>query len=65
LPFTSRAWRALQEAVGAAIAAHQGFTGTRELLIGLLAEDRSRAAAVLKDSGVTLALLRRHDALPS
>ena len=65
LPFTSLAWRALQEAVAAAAAARQAFTGTRELMIGLLVEDRSRAAAALKDSGVTLALLRPRDALPS
>ena len=58
LPYTSRAWKVLEEAASDALNTQQSTTGIRQLLVGLLREGGSRAAAELINTGVSLEQLR-------
>ncbi len=59
LPYTSRTWRALEESLDSARRARSTVTEVRDLLVGLLREDRSEAAVVLRDFGFSPAQLGR------
>lgn len=54
LPYTSRAKKVLELAMGEARMLHHTYVGTEHLLLGLLAEQKGIAAQVMVDSGVTL-----------
>jgi ATP-dependent Clp protease ATP-binding subunit ClpA len=57
-PLTSRALRAIEASDDAAAALNDEFLGTEHLLLGLLADDRSLAAQILAQHGVTAASVR-------
>ncbi|HEX6052966.1 MAG TPA: Clp protease N-terminal domain-containing protein, partial [Gemmatimonadaceae bacterium] len=54
LPYTSRAKKVLELAMGEARILHHSYVGTEHLLLGLLAEQKGIAAQVMVESGVTL-----------
>jgi predicted ester cyclase len=54
LPYTSRAKKVLELAMSEARELGHSYVGTEHLLLGLLREERSVAAIVLNDVGVTL-----------
>jgi ATP-dependent Clp protease ATP-binding subunit ClpA len=54
LPYTSRAKRVLELAMGEARTMNHSYVGTEHLLLGLLAEERGIAAQLLVDGGITL-----------
>ena len=54
LPYTSRAKKTLELAMGEARLLTHSYVGTEHLLLGAIAEERSIAAQILKDMGVTL-----------
>ncbi|MGQ0430851.1 MAG: Clp protease N-terminal domain-containing protein [Microthrixaceae bacterium] len=57
--FSAGARRALVLAEGEARSLRHELVGTEHLLLGLLADDGSRAAAMLREAGTTLAAARR------
>jgi ATP-dependent Clp protease ATP-binding subunit ClpA len=63
LPFTSRAKKVLELAMGEARNTNDSYVGTEHLLVGLVAEAKGIAAQILAHSGVTLAEARKavHD----
>jgi ATP-dependent Clp protease ATP-binding subunit ClpC len=54
LPYTSRAKKVLELAMGEARDLSHGYVGTEHLLLGLLREEKGIAAQVLTDAGVNL-----------
>src|ERR1700730_6350237 len=54
LPYTSRAKKVLELAMGVARDLSHGYVGTEHLLLGLLREEKGIAAQVLTDAGVNL-----------
>jgi hypothetical protein len=54
LPWTSRAKKVLELAMGEARDLSHGYVGTEHLLLGLLREEKGIAAQVLTDAGVSL-----------
>ncbi|MDQ6717608.1 MAG: ATP-dependent Clp protease ATP-binding subunit [Gemmatimonadota bacterium] len=54
LPYTSRAKKVLELAMGEARDLSHGYVGTEHLLLGLLREEKGIAAQVLSDAGVNL-----------
>src|ERR1044072_2900763 len=54
LPYTSRAKKVLDLAMGEARDLSHGYVGTEHLLLGLLREEKGIAAQVLTDAGVNL-----------
>ncbi len=54
LPYTSRAKKVLELAMGEARELNHSYVGTEHLLLGLLREEKGIAAQVLNDAGVTL-----------
>jgi ATP-dependent Clp protease ATP-binding subunit ClpC len=58
-PFTSRAQRALEFADAAAAGLHVEYIGTEHLLLGLLADERSPAAQILQELGVSSDAIRQ------
>src|SRR4029077_2492741 len=54
LPYTSRAKKVLELALGEARDLSHGYVGTEHLLLGLLREEKGIAAQVLTDAGVNL-----------
>src|SRR5207237_2548120 len=54
LPYTSRAKKVLELAMGEARDLSHGYVGTEHLLLGLLREEKGIAAQVLTDAGVTI-----------
>src|SRR4026207_488005 len=54
LPYTSRAKKVLELAMGQARDLSHGYVGTEHLLLGLLREEKGIAAQVLTDAGVNL-----------
>jgi len=59
IPFTEQTKRALMFAAEEADALHHSYVGTEHLLLGILREERSIAATVLIESGLTLARARQ------
>ena len=53
LPYTSRAKKVLELAMGEARDLSHGYVGTEHLLLGLLREEKGIAAQVLTESGVS------------
>jgi ATP-dependent Clp protease ATP-binding subunit ClpA len=58
LPYTSRGKKTLELAMTEAREMHHTYVGTEHLFLGLLREEKSIAAQVLIDSGVTLGAAR-------
>jgi ATP-dependent Clp protease ATP-binding subunit ClpA len=58
LPYTSRAKKVIELAMAEVRQLDQDSVGTGHLLLGLIHEERSAAAAALADAGVTLAAAR-------
>src|SRR6478752_1575844 len=58
LPYTSRAKKVLELAMGEARDLSHGYVGTEHLLLGLLREEKGIAAQVLTDAGVNLEAAR-------
>ena len=58
-PFTSRAQRELTLADAAAADQRVDYIGTEHLLLGLLADDRSPAAQILQELGVSSDAIRQ------
>src|SRR5512144_280345 len=58
LPYTSRAKKVLELAMGEARELRHAYVGTEHLLLGLLGEGRGIAAQVLADAGITLEVAR-------
>lgn len=58
LPYTSRAKKVLELAMGEARELNHSYVGTEHLLLGLLREEKGIAAQVLTDSGVNLEAAR-------
>jgi ATP-dependent Clp protease ATP-binding subunit ClpC len=54
LPYTSRAKKVLELAMGEARELNHSYVGTEHLLLGLLREEKGLAAQVLSDAGVNL-----------
>ena len=54
LPYTSRAKKVLELAMGEARELNHSYVGTEHLLLGLLREEKGLAAQVLADAGVNL-----------
>src|SRR5674476_919623 len=54
LPYTSRAKKVLELAMGEARELNHSYVGTEHLLLGLLREEKGIAAQVLTDAGVNL-----------
>ena len=54
LPYTSRAKKVLELAMGEARELNHSYVGTEHLLLGLLREEKGIAAQVLSDAGVNL-----------
>ena len=54
LPYTSRAKKVLELAMGEARELNHSYVGTEHLLLGLLREEKGIAATVLTDAGVNL-----------
>ncbi len=54
LPYTSRAKKVLELAMGEARDLSHGYVGTEHLLLGLLREEKGIAAQVLSDAGINL-----------
>lgn len=54
LPYTSRAKKVLELAMGEARELNHSYVGTEHLLLGLLREEKGIAAQVLADAGVNL-----------
>jgi len=54
LPYTSRAKKVLELAMGEARELNHSYVGTEHLLLGLLREEKGIAAQVLTEAGVTL-----------
>src|SRR3954465_6943698 len=54
LPYTSRAKKVLELAMGEARDLSHGYVGTEHLLLGLLREEKGIAAQVLTDAGINL-----------
>ena len=54
LPYTSRAKKVLELAMGEARALHHTYVGTEHLLLGVIAEEKGIAAQVLYEHGVRL-----------
>jgi ATP-dependent Clp protease ATP-binding subunit ClpA len=59
IPFTEQTKQALMFAAEEANALHHSYIGTEHLLLGILREERSIAATVLIESGLTLARARQ------
>ncbi len=59
IPFSPRAKKVLELAVEEARLLGQSYIGTEHLLLGILKEDSSTAAAVLKGMGMNLSMLRK------
>ncbi len=57
-PLTSRAFRAIEAADAAAATLADEFVGTEHLVLGLLADERSLAAQILAQHGVTAERVR-------
>ena len=55
--FTERAKTAIEKAQGAAEELGHSYVGTEHLLLGILREDGGQGAKVLKENGMTDALL--------
>ena len=62
LPYTSRAKKVLELAMGEARDLSHGYVGTEHLLLGLLREEKGIAAQVLTDAGVNLDAAQGGDA---
>jgi ATP-dependent Clp protease ATP-binding subunit ClpA len=58
LPYTTRAKKALEQAMSAARELKHNYVGTEHLLLGLLTDGTSPAAQVLREAGITLAPAR-------
>ncbi len=58
LPYTSRAKKVLELAMGEARELNHSYVGTEHLLLGLLREEKGIAAQVLTDAGVNLEAAR-------
>ncbi|MBX3175573.1 MAG: ATP-dependent Clp protease ATP-binding subunit [Gemmatimonadaceae bacterium] len=58
LPYTSRAKKVLELAMGEARELNHSYVGTEHLLLGLLREEKGIAANVLSDAGVNLEAAR-------
>ncbi|MFM8566895.1 MAG: ATP-dependent Clp protease ATP-binding subunit, partial [Gemmatimonadota bacterium] len=58
LPYTSRAKKVLELAMGEARELNHSYVGTEHLLLGLLREEKGIAAQVLSDAGVNLEAAR-------
>ncbi len=58
LPYTSRAKKVLELAMGEARELNHSYVGTEHLLLGLLREEKGIAAEVLTDAGVNLEAAR-------
>ena len=58
LPYTSRAKKVLELAMGEARELNHSYVGTEHLLLGLLREEKGIAASVLTDAGVNLEAAR-------
>ncbi|MBX9927524.1 MAG: ATP-dependent Clp protease ATP-binding subunit [Gemmatimonadaceae bacterium] len=58
LPYTSRAKKVLELAMGEARELNHSYVGTEHLLLGLLREEKGIAAQVLADAGVNLEAAR-------
>ncbi len=58
LPYTSRAKKVLELAMGEARELNHSYVGTEHLLLGLLREEKGIAAQVLTDAGVSLEAAR-------
>ena len=58
LPYTSRAKKVLELAMGEARELNHSYVGTEHLLLGLLREEKGIAAQVLSESGVNLEAAR-------
>lgn len=58
LPYTSRAKKVLELAMGEARDLRHAHVGTEHLLLGLLGEEKGIAAQVLADAGITLEVVR-------
>jgi ATP-dependent Clp protease ATP-binding subunit ClpC len=58
LPYTSRAKKVLELAMGEARELNHSYVGTEHLLLGLLKEEKGLAAQVLTDAGVNLEAAR-------
>ncbi len=58
LPYTSRAKKVLELAMGEARVLSHPYVGTEHLLLGLVAEEKGIAAAALEEAGITLELAR-------
>ena len=54
LPYTSRAKKVLELAMGEARMLHHGYVGTEHILLGILAEQKGSGAQVVIEAGVTL-----------
>jgi len=54
LPYTSRAKKVLELAMGEARMLHHSYVGTEHLLLGILAEQKGIGAQVVNEAGVTL-----------
>jgi ATP-dependent Clp protease ATP-binding subunit ClpC len=59
IPFSPRAKKILELAVEEARLLGQSYIGTEHLLLGILKEDSSTSASVLKSLGVNLSMLRK------
>ncbi len=59
IPFSPRAKKVLELAVEEARLLGQSYIGTEHLLLGILKEDSSNAAAVLKAMGLSLSMFRK------
>jgi len=64
LPLSNECRRILSHAAEEAARMHHGYIGTEHLLLGILREERSLAAEILREKGVTIEAARERLARP-